>query len=345
MTYTSEERVLAVLNGEIPDRVPIFDYLIHDGVFEKVGFKDIKPGDIDSHLAACAKCLDLCHSCYGTPYVPSETINDDGSKTRTERWMSWRVPAPSAVVSEDVYLARLKQQIEWLESGGPAKDYIHAKKRYDGDMIYVCIGANPSLPYDNTEHSIYLYSDYPELVERRMALENQKTMELLQETAFPELSPVALFWADIAYKGGLFYPLDVLERLVFPAIRDMCDLLHSRGIKVVFHSDGNLTSILPQLVNCGIDGLNPLEISAGMDYVSFKEDYGSKVVLVGGMDAVDALAFGTIDEVVAETKRLIDVAGRGGGLIAASSSGQIDDSMPTDNVMAYFETIWEYGKY
>ena len=140
-----------------------------------------------------------------------------------------------------------------------------------------------------------------------------------------------------------------LERLFFPYLREMCELAHSRGVKVVFHSDGNVTAILPQLAACGIDGLNPLETSAGMDYAAFKEfsvlQASKPVALVGGLDAVDILARGTVDQVVAATRRLLQIAGAGGGLIAASASGEVDNSMPLANVLAFWETVWEEGKY
>ncbi|MGB9682620.1 MAG: uroporphyrinogen decarboxylase family protein [bacterium] len=115
-----------------------------------------------------------------------------------------------------------------------------------------------------------------------------------------------------------------------------------KGIKVIFHSDGNVSKAMDALICCGIDGFNPLEISAGMDYESFKEEYGNKIVLVGGLDAVEILSFATPEVVISETKRFLEIAGKGGGLISASSSGQLDNSMPFENIMASFETVWRY---
>ena len=351
MGYTSAERALAVLHGEIPDRVPIFEYLIHDGVFGRVGYPDIRAGDVDAYLKACSHCLDICHPVLNAPFAPGERQNADGSRTIVERWMKWEVPPPAAVLTEAETLRRLKAAVELLEEGGQPPDYgglLAEKKRrgaFTGDMLYIAIGAGCALPYGNTESSIMLYADHPELVERRVALENRRTMERLQATAYPELSAVAIVWVDIAVKGRLFYSPDTLERLFYPALRGICDLLHSRGIKVIYHSDGDVSAALPALAECGIDGFNPLEITAGMDYTSFKKYYGKRIALVGGLDAVGILAHGSAGDVAAGARRLIDVAGAGGGLIAASASGQIDGSMPTENVMAYFETVWEYGKY
>jgi len=351
MGYTSAERALAVLNGEVPDRVPIFEYLIHDGVFGRFGYPDIAAGDVDTYLKACSQCLDICHPVLNAPFTPGEKLHADGSRSIIERWMTWELPPPAAALTEAETLRRLKAAVERLEAGGPQPDYdslLAERKRRDaftGDMLYIAIGAGCALPYDNTEPSIMLYADHPGLVERRMALENRRTMERLQATAYPALSAAAIVWVDIAVKDRLFYSPDVLERLFYPALRDICELLHARGVRVIYHSDGDVSEALPALAECGINGFNPLEITAGMDYTSFKTHYGKRVALVGGLDAVGTLAHGGADYVVEETRRLIDVAGAGGGLIAASASGQIDSSMPTENVMAYLETVWEYGKY
>ena len=355
---SKKDRVLAVLNGEIPDRVPIFEYLIHDGVFNHFGAGEIPVGSTEHHIAACSKCLDLCHPVGGLPHEPHERINDDGSKTIVERWMSWNVPAPSQTVQSDSEIkAGMERQIEHLENslGKTAAESDKAKKdaaenvrkleTVIGDMVYITAWACTAVPYGNKETGMLAYADYPEIAEKRMRLENTLTLERLQATAYKEISPVAIIWDDIAYKNRLFYSPALLERLYFPALAEICSLFHSRGIRIVFHSDGDVSSVLPNLIQCGIDGLNPVETSAGMHYADVKREYGDKITIVGGMDAVDVLAFGSVDEVVAETKRLIDIAGKGGGLIAASSSGQIDMSMPTENVAAFYETVWDYGRY
>jgi hypothetical protein len=349
MNHSSRDRVLAVLNGEMPDRIPIFEYLIHDGVFDHYIHEAIKPGDLNQHIYACSKCLDLCHPVWG-PHEPHAEEHSDGSKTIYERWMSWDVQKTHRS-GDDMAYKKLLNKIEQLEDDITT----HAKAEVQesanrvghaaGDMIYIQYSCSAALPYDNSEEGIFLYSDYQDVVEKYVHLVNAKTLERLQATAFQNICPVAIIWDDLAYKNGLFYSRELLKKLFFKPLNEICSLFHSRGIKVVFHSDGDIREVLPDLAACGIDGFNPLEISSGMDYGDFKAKYGKKIALVGGMDAIDALAFGSVDDVIAETKRLIKIAGAGGGFIAASSSGQIDESMPTENVLAYFDTIQKFGRY
>ena len=174
---------------------------------------------------------------------------------------------------------------------------------------------------------------------------NARNLRYLNAVAQAASGPVAICWNDIACKGRLIYPPQLLEELFYPHLAELVALLHARGIKVLFHSDGDVTAALPRLIACGIDGFNPLEISAGMRVETFQEFCGSRVALVGGIDAVYVLARGAPDLVVRKTRELIDRFRGSGNLMVASASGEVDDSMPTENVLAMYETVWNYGKY
>jgi hypothetical protein len=353
MAWTKRERVLAVLNGEIPDRVPIFECLMHDGVLERFGGAPVAAGDNDAFLRACAGCLDLCHPLH-PPQELGEELLPDGSRQVRERWTTWIVPPRERDPAE--FRALVEREIEENEAFGLSATEIAtwcAEARQNqalcGEMVFMHLGLSVGiLPGFNTprmEEGLYLYADDPELCMRWNRAWNSS--QLLRAEALPEaeVCPVVIIWDDLAYKEKLFCSPALLERFFFPTLREMCGLLHNRGIKVVFHSDGNVGEILPRLIACGIDGFNPLEISAGMDYTAFKQQYGGQVALVGGLDAVGVLAYGTVDQVVAETRRLLRVAGEGGGLLPASASGQVDNGMPLENVLAFWETVWEEGKY
>lgn len=347
--WTKRDRVLAVLSGERPDRVPIFECLAHDGVLEHFGGGPIKPGDRAAVLRACSQCLDLCHP----PLVPQEPrqVEQEGIiRQVVERWTTWTLPNPAG--NEEQTLEDLRADIESAEAWQPpAKAALEFRRqaaktnRLSGDMVAINIGTGCSiLPYD-IEQGIYVYMDYPDLGRRWNRAMNARTLRYLDAIAQGELCPVAICWNDIAFKGRLIYPPQVLEDLFYPHLAEMTALLHARGIKVLFHSDGDVTAALPRLMVCGIDGFNPLEISAGMDVMAFQEICGSRVTLVGGVDAVEVLARGTPALVAGTTRQLIDRFHAAGNLMVASASGEVDNSMPTENVLAMYETVWNHGKY
>lgn len=353
MGWTKKDRVMAVLSGEIPDRVPIFECLIHDGILEHFGGKPIHPGDSEGVISASAGCLDICHPAL-VPQEPGEEILENGSRKINERWSSWEVPFPGRNL--EVMAGEIKDEIDRLESYKVDCDEIRLlKKKFKinagktnclaGEMVYIHIGTGVRILPGTIEEGIYLYADYQALMERWNIAVNNAELRRIEIIADSEDSPVMINWTDIAFKNKLIYPPYMLEKLFYPHLEKCCHIAHSKGMKVIYHSDGYMNEAMQSIVNCGIDGFNPLEISAGMEYADFKGKYGNKVAIVGGLDAVDILAYGSVDKVIEETRRLLSIAGKDGGLIAASASGEIDNSMPMENVLAYFDTIWKYGIY
>lgn len=191
----------------------------------------------------------------------------------------------------------------------------------------------------------YLYCVYPELIQKWVKVTNERILRKIEVKLHYNVSPVAMMWSDLAAKGGLIFPPEMLEDLCYPYIEEIVNLLHSKNIKVIFHSDGDLTKALYILVDrCKIDGLNTIDVGAGMNVRQLKQEYGNRLVLVGGMDA-NILTYGNKEQVIAGTKELIDIAGKRGGLCIASSFGEIGNDMPLENILAYFDTVWRYGKY
>ncbi len=348
MAWTKHDRVMAVLSGEKPDRVPIFECVAHDGVLEHFGSAPIAVGDLRGVLRACAEFLDLCHPAL-VPNEPAVIEHEDGGRETVERWTRWHQSPPLSPDDVTVALqAQIAEAQAWRPGATAAAEF--ARKASEtraccGDLVYIHLGAAcPILPFD-LEQGFYACADHPELVRRWNRAVNDRQLRELDCLATPRALPVCILWNDLAAKGGLIYPPALLEELFWPHLRRQIDLLHSRGIKVLFHSDGDATSVLPKLVECGIDAFNPLEITAGMRVEDFQEICGKRVALVGGIDAVDVLALGTPAEVAAATRKLIDRFRATGNLMVASASGEIDESMPTANVLAMYETTWDYGDF
>jgi uroporphyrinogen decarboxylase len=102
---------------------------------------------------------------------------------------------------------------------------------------------------------------------------------------------------------------------------------------IVHHSDGNIFKIIPDLVEAGVDILNPVQTSTqGMDAALLKETYGHMVSFHGAIERMEA----SKDELVAEVKEKCRILGRGGGYILASCNHMID--VAPENIIAMFET-------
>ena len=105
----------------------------------------------------------------------------------------------------------------------------------------------------------YGYAENPELVSDWLEALNCAEIQRVHEVADAALSPVALVFADQADKNQTLFSPAFLRREFFPRLRKLVEAWHSHGVKVIFHSDGNLWSVLDDFKQAGIDGLNPLE--------------------------------------------------------------------------------------
>lgn len=114
-------------------------------------------------------------------------------------------------------------------------------------------------------------------------------------------------------------------------------------ILIFYHGDGNLQKIIPDLIELGVDILNPVQPEC-MDPVKIKELYGSKLSFWGTLGTQTSLPFGNVNEVKEKCKNLIEKVGRGGGLLLAPTH-IIEPDVPWENVEAFIEAVLEYGHY
>ena len=114
---------------------------------------------------------------------------------------------------------------------------------------------------------------------------------------------------------------------------------------MILHSDGDITDVLDDLVAVGIDGINPLETSAGMDLGAVKKRYGRDLVLVGNVDSARVLPFGSQEDVEVEVRRCIREAAAGGGFFLDTGAAEIMPGIPVENVLSMFAAVREHGQY
>jgi len=143
---------------------------------------------------------------------------------------------------------------------------------------------------------------------------------------------------DVASQRGLMISPEMWRRHVKPRLAKFCDLYHAFGAKVRYHSCGAVRAIIPDLIEIGVDILNPVQsLAAGMDPFELKCEFGRELTFHGGVDIQDFLIHATPQQVSDHTRRLIDVVGKDGGFILAGSH-VIQADTPVANVVALFET-------
>ncbi|MDH4203503.1 MAG: uroporphyrinogen decarboxylase family protein [Phycisphaerae bacterium] len=141
---------------------------------------------------------------------------------------------------------------------------------------------------------------------------------------------------DIAFNTGLFLPPNIMDELAWPFYRQMITAIKAyKDVPVFMHTDGDIRQVLPQIVDCGFDGLQSLQPSAGMDIRAVKRQFGDKICLMGNMDLDHLMTYGTPEEVSEQANWLCENIGKDGGYIL-STCNILTNSIPAANARAMY---------
>jgi hypothetical protein len=351
---TKEERVLCALSRQEPDQVPLYDLVSSKTIIEHFA------GEVLTLENAEAIIPRAMNAALDTTRIflpgPLETRKDKRGFTYERRdWFNeWMVGLPFSDMPG--LLNYVKAEIERLGAWQPQDaqvflaDMLTWKKRY-GTTVLPASWAGEALQDCYIEVGldwfIWLESEKPDLAQAWIAARHAQLMRRLQaEYNCRQISPVAWIFGDVAYKDRLIFSPGFLKRHgFFKHIAEICNLYHSYQLKVIFHSDGYITPIIPELIDAGVDAIAPVDTLAGMDLGDLKQAYGDKLSFVGGIDVENILRNGSVADVRHDVLEALRLAGPGGGLILGSSSEELFDNLPLENILALIETTHECGRY
>jgi hypothetical protein len=238
---------------------------------------------------------------------------------------NWRATTDLAALAEG-HRRHFATLYSWL-----AEDHVVCCLRQSG------IGLDHIRGMVGIEFFSYLCADDPGLVSEYLELATEQEVAVIHAIADASISPWALTYGDIAAKEKLLHSPDWLRREFIPRLQRLNDAYHEHGIRCLFHSDGYLMEILPDLLATDIDGLNPIETVAGMDVGEVYRLYGDRIFLTGGIDMSQLLSRGTPDQVREVCRQTIAAAPTG---YLMGSTTEIDNSSRLDNVLAMIGMSW-----
>jgi uroporphyrinogen decarboxylase len=151
-----------------------------------------------------------------------------------------------------------------------------------------------------------------------------------------------VFWSDdMGYKFHQFFSMDTYREILKPAHKRACDWAHEHGMKAALHSCGDIRPFVPELIEIGVDRLNPLEVKAGVDPVELKHQHGGDLVLHGGINAVN---FEDMDVLRDEMQRVVPEMKKNGGYVLGSDHS-VPDSMSLEDFTEFVALAKELGSY
>ena len=194
------------------------------------------------------------------------------------------------------------------------------------------------------ERGLLAMASEPDLVEDMIATYTTFSVQMLEMCFSQGFRADGLFlYSDLCYRSGMFFSPSSFRELAMPHLARFADLCRRHGMYFLWHSDGDVSQLIPLLVELGIDGIHPLEARAGNDVREYKERFGNSLCLIGNINA-DVVARGDQDEIEKEVAAKVCTAKAGGGYIY-----HMDHSVPPtvslDSYRFLLESVRAHGAY
>ncbi len=384
MAMTSRERVRAVLNHEVPDRVPLII-----GASNATGIK-MKTYQGIKQLVGISAADEYIYDWpeLGTAKIDEETMRrlrsdvrgvlDQFPKAVQERnknrdphtpciddWGIGQIEIEPGVWFPGYHPLADARTIEDLEAydGWPDMDdpYRVAIAKQEAEALdqknQYAIMAAPWLMFpferaiglqgmDKFLMNMAVYPDFAEAMLRKITELCKKHLTNFLKAVGEHIDLIKI-GDDLGTQDRLMISPRMYRRMLKPLHADLIETIraHTKA-KIFFHTDGDVFDLIDDFIEIGVDVLNPIQTSAGKmsDLEALKKRYGNNLVFCGAIDTQHILPHGTPEDVRQEVKRVIHILGEDGGYMAASVH-TIMNEVPPENVLAMVDAVEEFGYY
>ena len=374
----SKERVLMALNHEEPDRVPVdlggrqttFMIDSYDRFKNHLGLRDL-PTKIMSHKWQTAYVgehilnlfsIDCRHLRPSMRTEPEFSEADHAKITFIDEWGVKRiVDAGYASIIEYPLQTATLEDLDTYDWPNPAEILDYSGIRSQATKLHsegeYAIAGNMGSPGNIFEQSWYLRGmteffmdlvDNKEFAQALMSkitkIRKQNAKYFLKEVG--EYLDVFQLADDLAMQNGPYMSPELYREMIKPYQLELFRYVKElTPAKIYYHSCGSITRLLDDLIDMGVDILNPVQVSAdGMETDRLKKRFGNRLSFWGAIDTTETLPNGTVEDVTNEViNRIRDLAPGGGYILAPVHNLQPD--IPPDNIIAMFEAASQYGRY
>ena len=358
---TPKERVLMAIDHAEPDRVPLDCWLAPEIVGDLAQVLSV---DLSKDRFAIGKALghDILYGAvgivdgFGSIYMEDRKVGDNlyrdkwgiGWRKQTQEYGCYCEFAEHPLADKKQYDNYKWPTVEESEQAGI--------KMYE-DLIassgkeYAIIGAVPCTILEAAWYlrgledflaDLYVDRDFAiELLDKAMRYHLDLSKRLV------ELGVDIIWWGDdIAVEAGPLMQPALYRELIKPLHAYMVQEVKviNKDVKIAFHSDGKIDWALDDLVEIGVDILNPLQPDVN-DVASIKKQYGDKLTFWGNVDTRRIMSHGSCAEVAMEVKKVIETLAPGGGLILSSNHTVQATPRAVDNTIAFHWAAEKFRDY
>lgn len=349
-------RFMAALRREQPDRVPHWELIVNEPTLSAWGASSLEEFVEQEDLDAITVFEDMpLRPVSGNEQAiawSGRTIGESAGRRVVDEWgivwgfTEFGIPYPLAgPIGSEGDLRRYAPPDP--EAGYRLESLRAAVRRFKGQRAIVFLTHDgfeyPHLLRGGMENLLLDYLESPRLAHGVAELALDYKVRLMRR-ALAEGADVIVSGDDYAGRGGPVMSPGHFREFVLPYLRRSVEAAHEAGAPYIKHTDGNIWSLLDDMVEAGIEAIDPLEPIAGMDIGEVKRRYGGRLALVGNVDCTELLPHATREQVEEAVKETIAKGAPGGGYILASSNS-IHPAVKPENYRAMVAGGRRWGRY
>lgn len=329
---TRRERVKAAIAHQAPDKIPTFFHLAADGLstyndrlWERYGKEDMRRLHEEGKLGN----RNSLYYSMGNHVCFLENFPWWNWKELPAEYSGWE--APDFIPETEDY-----GSYEVFERS------VHHLREYTDTYILVEVWTSDFEKAYNArgiENFLADMAGEPEFARELLDFITKKNMEMLEQIVRTPGIDGVLLGNDWGSQRDLLMSPQTWRELLAPGAKQEYDLIHGAGLDVWVHSCGDIRKIIPDLVEMGVDVLNPVQPEC-MDIRDLKERFGDRLTFWGGISTQQTLPYGTPDEVREETRQVTEILSPNGGYLIAAAQG-IQADVPFENLCALVDTANE----
>lgn len=340
----SRERVMAVFQGKIPDRVPMWCGASPE--FMEKARKYLGAADNEGVLKRFRDDFRRVYSVYCGPELPERTsvfgvkrggigygqaLSHPLAEATLEDVEKYPWPDPDWYDVRPVREAAEAYGKEYAVMGGEWSPFFHDAVDLMGmQNMMVKMYEEPEVVQAVFRHIVDFY----------LAV-NKRIFE-----AAGDLIDIFFFGNDFGSQNGPLVGGETFRTFLKPQVARLCSQAHEYGLYTMLHCCGSISELIPDLIDAGLDALQSLQpVTPSMQADVLKKAYGGKIIMNGCVNSVTVLLQGTEELARAETKRILDIMAPGGGFILSPSHDYLLEETPVENVIAMYDTAYTCGVY
>jgi uroporphyrinogen decarboxylase len=338
---TSRERVHAALNRKPVDRVPVYMWFNPLTADLLANLLEIPAARVPEAMGN-----DICQSWINNNYAMEGINHEHDGDSHTDYWgIRWTKDGPFNQVTSSPLAGAEEEAVRAyqfpFEHMEDLLKQMEPVVRDAGDCFIGCDVSPCAFEMywrlRGMEDALMDFAAEPELAAERVGKCADFAVALGKAAC--ERFPLDWLWTgdDVGSQTGMMMSPDTWRSIVRPHLQRVFDVAKSRGIWVAYHSCGAVRSIIGDLVEMGLDVLNPLQCNCpGMNPAELKKEFGAKLAFMGGVDTQGVLPNGSVLEVQRATRHLLDVMTADGGGYILAASHTIPPETPEANIFAMY---------